>query len=97
MMRGCRSTEVFALTKNRDFGNSVILCRECAQGAANVIGTFYVQPITQNAKNQKTEHQAEKALPVAEPEKLDTGQQKQKKAPAKGAGKRKTAKAAQEG
>ena len=32
-VRGCKSTDTFAISRNREVGNTVILCRECIEQA----------------------------------------------------------------
>ena len=36
MMRGCKNTDTYAISKTREFGG-VILCKECLKSALNMI------------------------------------------------------------
>ena len=42
-VRGCKNTDVFALSKSRDMGNSVIICKDCLKDALASIEN-YVEP-----------------------------------------------------
>ena len=43
-VRGCKNTDVFAISKSRDMGNSVIACRDCLKEALESIDN-YVEPV----------------------------------------------------
>ena len=43
-VRGCKNTEVYAISKSRDMGNSVIICKECLKDALESIDN-YVEPV----------------------------------------------------
>ena len=49
-VRGCKNTESFALSKFREMGNSVIICKECLKNALDSIDN-YAEP----EKKVKTE------------------------------------------
>ncbi len=51
-VRGCRNTESFHLSCRREFGNSVIICRECLAAALKATAS--------------EEHTADKQKPVEE-------------------------------
>ena len=36
-VRGCRNTESYAISKTREMGNSVIICKECLEEALKTI------------------------------------------------------------
>ena len=36
-VRGCKNTESYAISKSREMGNSIIVCRECLIEALNTI------------------------------------------------------------
>lgn len=36
-VKGCKHTETFTISKNREMGNSVIVCKECLIEALNTI------------------------------------------------------------
>ena len=42
-VRGCKNTDVFALSKSKDMGNSVIACKDCLKDALSSIEN-YVEP-----------------------------------------------------
>ena len=42
-VRGCKNTDVFAISKSKDMGNSVIACKDCLKEALASIET-YVEP-----------------------------------------------------
>jgi outer membrane biosynthesis protein TonB len=42
-VRGCKNTDVFALSKTREMGNSVIICKDCLKDALASIDS-YVEP-----------------------------------------------------
>ena len=50
-VRGCKNTEVFALSKSRDMGNSVIICKDCLKEALASIEN-YVEPV--KVKKERT-------------------------------------------
>ena len=37
-VRGCKNTECFAISKSREIGNSVIICKSCLQEALGAVG-----------------------------------------------------------
>ena len=39
-VRGCKNTESFALSKFREMGNSVIICKECLKNALDSIDNY---------------------------------------------------------
>lgn len=43
-VRGCKNTEVFAISKSKDMGNSVIACKDCLKEALASIEN-YVEPV----------------------------------------------------
>ena len=43
-VRGCKNTDVFALSKSKDMGNSVIICKDCLKDALASIEN-YVEPV----------------------------------------------------
>lgn len=43
-VRGCKNTDVFAISKSRDMGNSVIACKDCLKEALESIDN-YVEPV----------------------------------------------------
>lgn len=43
-VRGCKNTDVFALSKSREMGNSVIICKDCLKDALTSTDN-YVEPI----------------------------------------------------
>ncbi len=43
-VRGCKNTDVFALSKTREMGNSVIICKDCLKDALASIDN-YVEPV----------------------------------------------------
>ena len=43
-VRGCKHTEVFAISKTKDLGNSVIICKDCLKEAIASIEN-YVEPV----------------------------------------------------
>ena len=43
-VRGCKNTDVFALSKSREMGNSVIICKACLKDALTSTDN-YVEPI----------------------------------------------------
>ena len=49
-VRGCKNTESFALSKFREMGNSVIICKECLKNALDSIDN-YAEP--QKAKTEQ--------------------------------------------
>ena len=50
-VRGCKNTEVFALSKSREMGNSVIICKDCLKEALASIDN-YVEPV--KVKKERT-------------------------------------------
>ena len=40
MMKGCRSTTSYHISLSREIGNSIIICRDCAQKALKMIDEF---------------------------------------------------------
>lgn len=50
-VRGCKNTEVYALSKSRDMGNSVIICKDCLKDALASIEN-YVEPV--KVKKERT-------------------------------------------
>ena len=39
-VRGCRNTDTFALSLTREMGNSVIMCKSCAEAAAKAMSEY---------------------------------------------------------
>lgn len=50
-VRGCKNTEVYALSKSKDMGNSVIICKDCLKDALASIEN-YVEPV--KVKKERT-------------------------------------------
>ena len=50
-VRGCKNTDVFALSKTREMGNSVIICKDCLKDALASIEN-YVEPV--KVKKERT-------------------------------------------
>lgn len=50
-VRGCKNTDVFALSKTREMGNSVIICKDCLKDALASIDN-YVEPV--KVKKERT-------------------------------------------
>ena len=50
-VRGCKNTDVFAISKSRDMGNSVIICKDCLKDALASIDN-YVEPV--KVKKERT-------------------------------------------
>ena len=50
-VRGCKNTDVFALSKTREMGNSVIICKDCLKDALASIDN-YVEP--EKVKKERT-------------------------------------------
>lgn len=40
-VRGCRNTDTFALSRTREQGNSIIICRDCLREAAEAVGSYH--------------------------------------------------------
>lgn len=40
MVRGCKSTDTYAVSQNREWGNSVCICRECLENALEAIENY---------------------------------------------------------
>ena len=50
-VRGCKNTEVFAISKTKEMGNSVIICKDCLKDALASIEN-YVEPVV--VKKERT-------------------------------------------
>jgi hypothetical protein len=50
-VRGCKNTDSFALSKTREMGNSVIICKDCLKDALQSVDN-YVEP--EKVKKERT-------------------------------------------
>lgn len=62
-VRGCKNTDVFAISKSRDMGNSVIACRDCLKEALESIDN-YVEPVKVKREQKPLFYHPELAVTV---------------------------------
>ena len=58
-VRGCKNTETFSISKSREAGNSIIVCKDCLVEALNTIEEQYKPIEFAKAEPVKVEEQTE--------------------------------------
>lgn len=57
-VRGCKNIESYAISKTREMGNSIIVCKDCLMDALNTIEAQY-KPIAEDPIAEDKEAPAE--------------------------------------
>ena len=75
MMKGCRSTTSYHISLSREIGNSIIICRDCAQKALKMIDEFEKRSMPSAAEeaSDDTQETAEIADDVQEKAEIADG------------------------
>lgn len=75
MMKGCRSTTSYHISLSREIGNSIIICRDCAQKALKMIDEFEKRSMPSAAEeaSDDTQETAEIADDVQEKAEITDG------------------------
>ena len=64
-VRGCKNTHnVYALSRSREMGNSVIMCRDCMKDAFDSTDENYVEPIKPKRERKPLFYHPESAVAV---------------------------------
>lgn len=57
MVRGCSNKETYTVSKNREMGNSVIICRDCAEKILHEIQQSEDQPLVAMTTSERVKSQ----------------------------------------
>ena len=52
-IRGCKNTDCFAISRAREIGNTVIMCRDCLEDALAAIDADPASPPKKNGERKK--------------------------------------------